>query len=174
MDVTKDVLEILKWRLRFMVSLRATPPQKSPAQQKQTFAYFEDIVRHMKTFPNIRFITGSQTLELYPDLAQGREFSATELAEIAKAMTSRVSFQQQGEYALSAGEILDLLTSYVATATLKDRPAASVRLSQTPYGPTSAPPALEKPINVPSPQFLSTVLDVRDFLMINHQVPDVV
>lgn len=29
MDVTKDVLEILKWRLRFMVSLRATPPQNN-------------------------------------------------------------------------------------------------------------------------------------------------
>jgi hypothetical protein len=128
----------------------------------------------MKTFPNVRFITGSQALDLYPDLAQGRQFSATELSEIAKAVTSGVSFQQHGEYALSASEILDLLTSYVATATPKDRPVASVRLSLTPYGPSSAPPALEKPINVPLAQFLSTVLDVRDFLMINHQVPGVV
>jgi hypothetical protein len=150
------------------------PPQKSPAQQKQTFAYFENLVRYMKTFPNVRFITGSQALDLYPDLAQGRQFSATELSEIAKAVTSGVSFQQHGEYALSASEILDLLTSYVATATPKDRPVASVRLSLTPYGPSSAPPALEKPINVPLAQFLSTVLDVRDFLMINHQVPGVV
>ena len=150
------------------------PPQKSPAQQKQTFGYFEDLVRYMKRFPNVRFITGSQALDLYPDTAQGRDFSSSDLAAIAQAVTSKVSFQQRADYALSASEIFELLTSYVAMATLKDSDVTAVRLSQTPYGPSSAPPVLKKTIKVSWKQFLSTVLDVRDFLTVNHQVPDAV
>jgi hypothetical protein len=149
------------------------PAQKSLAQQKQTFGYFEDLVRYMKTFPNVRFITGSQALDLYPDVAQKREFSSTDLAAIAKSVTADVSFQEQGDYALSASEILQLLTSYVAKTTLQQS-AAGIRLSQTPYGPSSPPPQLEKTITVSLTQFLSTVQDVSHFVAIQHQVPQAV
>jgi hypothetical protein len=149
------------------------PAQKSPAQQKQTFAYFEDLVRYMKTFPNVRFITGSQASDLYPDLAQSREFSSSDLSAIAKAVTTEVSFQERGDYALSASEILQLLTSYIVKSTLqKSNPA--IRLDQTPYGPSSAPPPFEKTITVSLTQFLSTVKDVGDFVAIHHEVPDAV
>ena len=151
------------------------PPQKSPAQQKQTFGYFESLVRYMKEFPNVRFITGSQALDLYPDMAQGREFSSRDLAAIAQAVTSRVSFQQRGDYALSASEIFELLTSYLARAAVKNSDdLIALRLSQTPYGPSSEPPVLEKAIKVSGKQFLSTVMDVRDFLAVNHQIPNAV
>ena len=90
------------------------PPQKSPAQQRQTFGYFEGLVRYMKRFPNVRFITGSQALALYPDKARDREFSPSDLAAIARAVTPDLSFQQGRDYALSASEIFELLTSYVA------------------------------------------------------------
>jgi hypothetical protein len=150
------------------------PPEKSPAQQQKAFGYFEGLVRYMKTFPNVRFITGSQAIELYPDLAQGREFSSTELAAIAHAVTPNLSFQDRDDYSLSASEILDLLTSYVAIAGSNHEAAAMVRLSQTPYGPSSAPPSLEHTIQVPAQQFLRTVLDVNDFLNVNHQVPSAV
>jgi peptidoglycan/xylan/chitin deacetylase (PgdA/CDA1 family) len=150
------------------------PAQKSSAQQKQTFRYFEDLVRYMKTFPNVRFITGSQALDLYPDLARKRDFSSSDLAAIAKEVTSKVSFQEHGDYALSASEILELLSSYVAKATLTDSDVTAVRLSQTPYGPSSASPPLEKALKVSLGQFLSTVLDIRDFVTIHHQVPEAV
>ena len=149
------------------------PPQKSPAQQKQTFGYFEGLVRFMKEFPNVRFITGSQTLALYPDKARDREFSATDVAAIAQGVTSKVSFQEHGDYALSAGEILQLLTSSVANSILNSN-TTPVRLGQTLDGPSSAPPILEKPVTVSWKQFSSTVLDVRDFLTINHRVPEAV
>ena len=150
------------------------PPQKSPAQQKQTFGYFEGLVRYIKTFPNVRFITGSQALTLYPDLAYQRDFSPSELAAIARAVTSKVSFQLRGDYALSASEIFELLTSYVAMATLKESKVTAVRLSQNPSGPGSASPTLEKEIRVSLTQFLSTVLDVDDLVARNHQLPDAV
>jgi hypothetical protein len=150
------------------------PPQKSPAQQQQSFAYFEGLVRFMKTFPNVRFITGSQAIELYPDRAQGHEFSSSELAAIAHAVTRNISFQRRGDYALSAGEILDLLTSYVAMAASDHKPAGTLRLSQTPDGPSSPSPNLEQTIQFPAQQFFRTVLDVKNFVDHNHQVPGAV
>ena len=89
-------------------------------------------------------------------------------------MTSKVSFQLRGDYALSASEIFELLTSYVAMATLKESKVTAVRLSQNPSGPGSASPTLEKEIRVSLTQFLSTVLDVDDFVARNHQLPDAV
>lgn len=150
------------------------PPQKSPEQQQRTFGYFEDLVRYMKTFPNVRFITGSQALALYPEVAQGRDFSASDLAGIAAEVTPKVSFQAHGNYALSPSEIFELLTDYVATATGKQSRATAVRLSETPYGPSSPPPVLKDAIRVPLAQFLSAVVDVRNFLSSEHRVPQAV
>ena len=150
------------------------PPQKSETEQKQTFGYFEDLVRYMKTFPDVRFITGTQAVDLYQDLAQGREFSASDLASIAAGVASKVSFQEHGDYALSPSEILELLTSYAARVARKENDPATVRLSQTTYGPSSPPPPLEKGIRVSLTQFLSAVVDVRDFISSHHQIPDAV
>jgi hypothetical protein len=47
-----------------------------------------------------------------------------------------------------------------------------VHLSQVRYGPSLPPPAHTKTFDVPWEQFFSAVLDVRDFLANNHQVPD--
>ncbi|HEV2401929.1 MAG TPA: hypothetical protein VGS27_33670 [Candidatus Sulfotelmatobacter sp.] len=147
------------------------PPQKSPEQQKQTFAYFEGLVKYMKTFPNVQFITGSQAVQLYPDKAYARAFSTADLVSMAQAVTSRVSFQERGDYALSAAEVFELLTSYVAKSPLKHNDTTHLRLTQSTYGPSSAPPGLDREITVPWQQFSSTVLDVRDFVMKNHQLP---
>jgi hypothetical protein len=150
------------------------PPQKSPAQQEQTFGYFEDLVRYMKTFPNVRFITGSQAIDLYPDLAKQREFSSSDLAEIAKAVRPKVSFQERGDYALAPSEIFELLTSYVARKSVQQNDVTTLRLSQTPYGPSSPSRPLEKPVQVSRMQFLSAVRDVDGFLDDHHQIPDAV
>lgn len=150
------------------------PPQKSPAQQRQTFGYFEGLVRYMKRFPNVRFITGSQALALYPDKARDREFSPSDLAAIARAVTPDLSFQQGGDYALSASEIFELLTSYVAGSIQEKGNGGAIRLRQIVDGPGSAPPALEKLVTVSWTQFSSSVLDARDFLTINHRVPEAV
>lgn len=150
------------------------PPQKSAAQQKQTFGYFENLLRYMKEFPNVRFITGSQALALYPDKARDRDFSPADLAAMARGVTSRVSFQQHADYALSASEILELLTSYVANSILDKQDPAPLRLNQALDGPSSQVPTLQGPINVSWKQFSSTVLDVRDFLASNHRIPETV
>jgi hypothetical protein len=148
------------------------PPLKSAADQKQTFAYFEGLVRYMKSFPQVQFITGSGAVKLFPDLAHTREFSSKDLKEIAEAVTPEVSFQSRGDYALSASEILELLNKYVVNAITEGETIAGFfTISNTPYGPALDPPQLDHAVNVPWDQFSRTVRDVSDFVARNHQLP---
>jgi len=148
------------------------PPLKSAAEQKQTFAYFEGLVRYMKTFPEVRFVTGSGAVKLFPDLAHAREFSTSDLKNIAEAVTLEVSFQTHGDYALSASEVLELLNTYVEGAiSERTNTARAFTISDTPYGPAVDPPQVAHAIDVPWEQFARTVGDVADFLAGNHQIP---
>lgn len=148
------------------------PPLKSAAEQKQTFAYFEGLVRFMKSFPQVRFITGSEAVKLFPDLAHIREFSTSDLREIAEAVTPEVSFQTHGDYALSGSEVFELLSAYVEAAiTERTNTAGSFTISNTPYGPAVDPPQLDHALNVPWDRFARTVRDVADFVARNDQLP---
>lgn len=148
------------------------PPLKSAAEQKQTFAYFEGLVRYMKSFPEVRFITGSGTVKLFPDLAHAREFSTSDLKDVAEAVTPGVSFQTHGDYALSASEVLELLNTYVEREiTERTNTAGAFTISENPYGPAVDPPHIAHAVDVPWDQFARTVGDVADFLARNHQIP---
>lgn len=148
------------------------PPLKSAAEQKQTFAYFEGLVRYMKSFPKVRFITGSGAVRLFPDLAHAREFSPSDLKDIAEAVTPEVSFQTHGYYALSASEVLELLNTYVEREITKPtNTAGAFTISKTPYGPAVDPPQIARTVDVPWDQFARTVGDIADFLARNQQIP---
>jgi peptidoglycan/xylan/chitin deacetylase (PgdA/CDA1 family) len=149
------------------------PPMKSPAEIERDFAYLEGLVHYMKSFPNVRFITASDALGVMPDRANGRQFSAAELREIAEQVTSDVSFQVRGNYALSASEQFALLNDYVARTVRKER-AEPVLLRGTPYGPGFACSELADNMNFSWSQFSRTVLDVEGFLEKNGQIPNVV
>jgi hypothetical protein len=144
---------------------------KSAAEQKQTFGYFEGLVRYMKSFPQVRFITGSDAVKLFPDRAHTREFSTSDMKDIAQAVTPEVSFQTHGDYALSASEILELLNTYVEGAIAERKASGPFTVRETPYGPAVDPPHLEHSIDVPWDQFARTVRDVADFMARDHQVP---
>jgi hypothetical protein len=148
------------------------PPLKSVAQQQQAFDYFENLVRYMKSFPEVRFITGSQAVKLFPDPAHARGFSSADLSTIADAVIPEVSFQEHGSYTLSASEVFELLNLYVAKQGAT--PVGSFRLADTPYGPSSTPPQPAHAIEVPWEQFIRTAQDVMDFVARNHQLPTAV
>lgn len=148
------------------------PPMKSAAQQEQSFKYFEGLVRYMKTFPQVRFITGSQALKVYADAAHTRNFSASDLKVIATAVTPGVSFQTHADYALSPSEVFALLNSYVARAATGA--GGSFQVTETPYGPASDPPKIASSVQVPWEQFSRTVQDVANYLGRNRQIPTAV
>lgn len=147
------------------------PPLKSAAEQKQTFAYFEGLVRYMKSFPQVRFITGSEAARLFADSAHARQFSPADLRTIAEAVTPQIAFQTHADYALSASEIFELLNTYVVGAIGGHLTRSSWVISDTPYGPAVDPPELQHPTTVSWDQFARTVRDVSDFLARNHQIP---
>ena len=148
-------------------------PQLSHEQSEQAFQYFEALIRHIKTFPNVRFITASQAHDLYEDKSHARTFTPDQISEIAKQVTAQVSFQVHKNYALSASEVFALLNDYVAQSTSKTLNGPIV-LRDTPFGPSSAAFDFEpaQSAQVPWDQFSRTVLDVKSFLDRNGQIPN--
>ena len=149
------------------------PPTKSPQEIERDFSYLDGLVRYMKSFPLVRFITASEALSVMSDRAQGHKFSATEIGEIAGQVTSEVSFQVRPDYALTASEEFELLNDFVARAVRK-QPAKPLLLRGTPYGPALAGSELADNVEVGWSQFSRTVLDVAGFLDKNAQIPNLV
>ena len=150
-------------------------PQRSAADQEHAFAYFEALIRYMRTLPNVRFITATEALAIYSDKALTRHFEARELQQIAAEVSPHVDFQVRGNYALSASEVFVLLNSAVADRVRTGNFAAAV-LGDTPYGPACSPTdlALIESGEVSWSQFSRTTLDVAAILNRTGQVPNVV
>ena len=150
-------------------------PENSSAKRERAFQYFEGIIRHIKSFPNVRFITASQAYALYRDAAHFRAFSPDDLAEIARQVSPQISFQVHDGYVLSASEIFALLNSVVATS-VSGSMGGPMSLYDTPYGPSSAASGIgSSQVNEVSWSQLSrTSLDVKEFLENNQAIPNVV
>lgn len=149
------------------------PPMKTPEESEKAFAYFEELVRTMKSLPRVEFVTASEALRLFRDPAQRHVFSKAELVSIARQVDSEVSFQVHADYTLAAGEVLALLSQYVAGVVHK-KPPEPIFLDGTPYGPSSPAVQLREKIEVPWTQFSRTVLDVNDYLDKHEMIPNVV
>ncbi len=145
------------------------PRTKTPEESAKAFGFFEGFVLYMKSFP-VQFVTASHGLNLYPDLAQNRTFSKSEIAEIARQVQPEVSFQVHGDYALSPSEILAILNEFVARFVGK-RSGTGLSLGGTPYGPSRASAQLTETLEVPWYNFSRTVMDVSDELAKTGQVP---
>ncbi len=150
-------------------------PQLGTDASRAAFQYFEELIRYIRTLPNVRFITASEAHALYRDKAAARSFSPAELTEIAGAVSAQVNFQLRGEYALTASEVFALLNGVVAQYG-KTRTVAPVTLKDTPYGPASTRYGFEwvEMGETPWSQFAETVRDVEQFVERNRQVPNVV
>lgn len=149
-------------------------PQLGTEATRHAFQYFEDLIRFIRRLPNVHFITASEAHALYQDKAMGRTFTPGELAEIAGTVTSQVSFQVRGKYALSASEIFALLNGVVAQY-VKTTAVGPMTLEGTPYGPSARVYDFE-PVQageVPWSQFSETVLDVAQFVERNREIPNV-
>ena len=56
---------------------------------------FENYVRFMKRFDDVRFITATEAAKLYRDRAQGRRFTESDLKALAAAVGDDISFQKR-------------------------------------------------------------------------------
>jgi len=149
------------------------PPLKAPEESERAFRFFEELVAYMKSLPRVEFITASQALELFRDTAARRVFSREEIGDIAQQVSADVSFQMHREYALSAAEVFEILTRYVA-GLLRRTPSEPILLDGILYGPSSPPVELADPIEVPWSEYSRAVLDVADFIKKAGRVPNAV
>lgn len=151
-------------------------PQRTPAQREQAFQYFEGLISYLKSFPGVRFVTASEALVLYRDAAQGRVFSAQDLAEVASRVDANITFQVHPGYALSASETFSLLNRLVARSVTQCA-CPAITLEGTPYGPSSPPygaPMSAEGKEISWSQFSRTSLDVEDFLERRRAIPNTV
>jgi hypothetical protein len=71
------------------------PPAKTAEETRSAYRVFEDYVRFMKRFPEVRFITASEAAKLYRDRSRDHRFTADELESIAKNVGDEVTFQER-------------------------------------------------------------------------------
>jgi hypothetical protein len=146
------------------------PAAKTPEESRLAYQVFENYIQFIKRFPEVQFITASEAARIYHDKAHGRAFSAKEILEVARAVKEDVSFQEGGDYDLSASEIFALLNEFVALRGAgKDTEA--IPLDDSPFGPTSRVPILSEPVTTDWSQFTRTAADVADFLRKQGRVP---
>lgn len=146
------------------------PPMKTPEESERAFQYLAGLVTTIKSFPQVRFVTAPEALELFPDAVQKRVFSMQEVSDIAGQVDSDVSYQTHQNYVLAPSETFALLNQFVS-GVIRKRAAEPLLLERTPYGPDSAGPQLPSAVTVPWSQFSRTALDVAGFLGRNGQVP---
>jgi hypothetical protein len=149
------------------------PPTKTPEQSKIAYEVFEKYIQFIKRFPDVKFITATEALELYRDRSQGRAFSAKELRQIATAVGDKVTYQTRGDHALAASEIFTLLSTYVMER-VAGRSPDSVTLKGTPYGPSKKTAALTEEADTDASQFTRTAEDVADFVQKQGRIPTTV
>jgi hypothetical protein len=149
------------------------PPAKTAEETRTAYGVFEDYVRFIKRFPEVRFITASEAARVYRDRARGRRFSRAELKAIAGAVGDEVTFQTFKDHALSASEVFALLNEVVAGHSACDSPE-TVELKAAPLGPTGRIPLLSGPVSTDASQFRRTSLDVADHLRKQGRIPSAV
>jgi hypothetical protein len=149
------------------------PPAKTPEETRAAFQVLERYVQFMKRFPEVQFVTASQAAQIYRDKARERTFSSKDIMEIARSVGDTVTFQERGEYSLSAAEIFALLNDQVARSNgNKDKKGSGI--AGCLYGPTGRVALLSHPLSTDWSQFTRTAADVADFLEKQERIPSTV
>ncbi len=146
------------------------PPMKTPEQTQAAYDLFENYVRFMKRFPDVRFITASEAAVLYRDKARGRRFKPEELKTLAAAVQPDVNFENLGDVSLAPSEVFALLTDALL-AQVGKADKTTITLQNTPDGPSSPPLPFTGPMTTDWSQFIRTAADVADYVRVHGRVP---
>ena len=149
------------------------PPQKTAQESAIAYETFENYIRFIRGFDDVRFITARDAAELYRDRAQGRRFQPDELKAVAVAVGNEVTFQRHGDHCLSAAEVLWLLNQFM-TGLGDKQPTAPLVLEHSPLGPSEAAVASENEVTADWSQVVRTAADVADLMARQGRVPTTV
>jgi hypothetical protein len=149
------------------------PPVKTPEETEKAFDYFENLIRFLKSFPRVQFLTASAAAERFRDPAHTHVFSPQEIGVIAGQVDPEVTFQTGDSFNLSASEQLYVINRFLVT-TIQRQGTDTLVLEHTPNGPDSTPDPLTAKLLVPWNQVARTVLDVQDDLDKTGRVPSAI
>ncbi len=143
------------------------PPEKTDAAFERFGAYID----HIKSLPDIHFITARDLPEQYPDLLRTQGATFKDLAELALRLTSTnaIYFQSIAGKSFSAADQFELFAMALGRA-LADEPVPDDLKPTGLLGPDAAP--LANVIQeVSSSAFQRTLRDVQSFLKTEHRIP---
>jgi hypothetical protein len=146
------------------------PPAKSEEETNVSFKIFQEYIEFIKRFPDVQFVTASETARLYRDRSRSHQFTKDDLRAIAAAVGDDVGYQVYKGYSLSASEVFLLLNDCIATGVA----TKGVGIKTTPYGPTAREPLLGEGVVTDASQMKRTSQDVADFLRVQGRVPSAV
>ena len=149
------------------------PAVKTPEDTEKAFQYFEDLVRFIKSFPRVQFLTASGAAATFRDPAHMHVFSLQEVGAIAGQVDSDVSFQVGDGFDLSASEVFYVINRFLGGIAQRQG-AEPLILEKTPYGPTSAAQALTSKLDAPWADVRQALLQVQDDLDKTGRIPDVI
>lgn len=152
------------------------PPQKTPEETRVAFDLWENYIRFMHHFDDVRFITASEAARLYADRAIDRTWTNAEVKQIAAAVGNEPGFQVHGDYALSPAEVMAVLSQFVTYNSsvhfhLNDNDDYAV---SSPIGPSSPEVPLAGPVTVDANQFLRSTADLADSIRVHGRIPPAV
>jgi hypothetical protein len=129
------------------------PPQRPAEETEAAFRRFAEYLDHIRSIPDLRFVTAADLPQLYPDRAHGDGASEKDLLEIARRISNsgatNLDFQVLGNRAYSLAEQFELLAVAVSqliegrTLTFSDPSTGPLRAgSAAPSGAGRAAPEL--------------------------------
>ena len=153
------------------------PKQRTSDEAERAFARFASYIDFMRWTPGVRFVAACDLPTLYPDRLLTRGASAQEVSELARRLTS-ADFKGLDDETIdgkvfSPADQFEVLTLAVSRLIERKGGDMSPIVPERLLGPDSPPPAESKdpagPIDWPA--FRAALLDVRDYLRVNHRVP---
>jgi hypothetical protein len=150
-----------------------SPGMKTPEDTEKAFQYFEELVRFMKSFPRVQFLSASGAAEKFRDRASTHVFSTQEIGAISSQVDSDVTFQVGDNFNLSAGEVFYLINKFLAGIAQRSGTEPLV-LHGALGGPSVATDAVNSKLVAPWEQVARTVLDVQDELDKTGRIPSAI
>jgi hypothetical protein len=150
------------------------PPQRTPEETEAAFDRFGKYIDHIRSLPNVRFVTAGDLPAIYPDDVRVDGASETDLAAITARLlagaASGIDFQVIGSHAYSVADQFDVLTRAVAALSAGQKLQFPLQ-SKGLVGPDSPPPPPWQSTHLAWPAFRDTTRDVLDFIETQRRVP---
>ncbi len=140
--------------------------KRTPESREQALRNFGRYLDFMAGLPGVRFVTGTELVELYADRLTGLQFNEAQIRSLARPLVWAVSCQKIDNVTLSAAECFSLLLRW----TLRQSGETSVRAVPGLLGPFRRESA-ELPVRVERWEFRKACADALEVMTQAGHVP---